>query len=70
MAEYRPSFSVPAAWIAIDMPDGTVEYYQLDEDGCLVLTNGLPIPHHIEKKRDYIRQQTTQYQLSSDEIAI
>ena len=70
MAEYRPLFSVPAAWITIDTSDETVEYYQLDEDGCLVLTNGIPIPHHVEKRCDNARQLDTHNQLTSDEIAI
>ena len=48
MAEYRPSFSVPAVWIAVDQADGTVAYYELDGDGCLVLTDGIPKPHHVE----------------------
>lgn len=49
MENFRPSFHVPAVWLTVDRPDGTVEYYELDKEGNLVLTNGLLIPHHIEK---------------------
>lgn len=70
MAEYRPSFHIAAAWIAIDTSDGTVEYYQLDEDGCLVLTDGIPVPHHTEKQCARTRQHNDQKHFTSDEIAI
>lgn len=49
MENFRPSFHVPAVWLTVDRPDGTVEYYQLDEEGNLVLNDGILAPHHIEK---------------------
>lgn len=47
MSEYRPSFFVPAAWIMVETPNGTVEYFKLDEDGNLILSNGELVPHHV-----------------------
>lgn len=54
MENFRPSFHVPAVWLTVDRPDGTVDYYQLDKEGNLILTNGLLIPHHTEKSNNTV----------------
>ena len=50
MSLIRPAFHVSAAWLTVDRPDGTVDYFELDEEGELVLHGGNLIPHHTEKK--------------------
>ena len=48
MQNCRPSFRVPAAWLTVVQSDGAVAYFELDEMGDLVLTNGVVVPHHID----------------------
>lgn len=53
--QIRPAFHVPAVWLTVDRSDGTVDYFELDDEGNLVLTpDGQLIPHHTEKKQTYI----------------
>lgn len=54
----RPVFRVPALWLTVDRPDGTVDYFLLNQDGNLVLTNGEVLPHHTEKPRQFNRYKT------------
>ena len=48
MQNCRPSFRIPAAWLTVVQSDGAVAYFELDEMGDLVLTNGVVVPHHID----------------------
>jgi hypothetical protein len=47
MFAYPPTDRAAAAWITVEKPDGTIEYYELDAQGGLVLTNGRVVPHHV-----------------------
>ena len=48
-AQIRPAFHVPAVWLT-----GTVDYFELDNEGNLVFTtDGKLVPHHTETKRSY-----------------
>ena len=50
--QIRPAFHVPAVWLTVDRSDGTVDYFELDDEGNLVFTSdGQLIPHHTEIKR-------------------
>ncbi|KAK8854121.1 hypothetical protein M9Y10_016671 [Tritrichomonas musculus] len=50
--QIRPAFHVPAVWLTVDRSDGTVDYFELDDEGNLVFTSdGRLIPHHTETKQ-------------------
>lgn len=40
-------YRVPASWITVQQPNGTVEYYELDHQGDLICTNGRLVPYCI-----------------------
>ena len=46
MESHRSTFHVQAIWLTVEQPDGAVDYYALDEEGALILTDGKLIPHH------------------------
>ena len=50
--QIRPAFHVPAVWLTVDRSDGTVDYFELDNEGNLVFTaDGQLKPHHTETKQ-------------------
>ena len=44
MSEGRPNYHIPASWLTVKRPNGTVDFYRLSEDGSLVLINGQIAP--------------------------
>jgi hypothetical protein len=47
MLDDIPTNRVAAAWVTVQKPNGTIEYYELDARGGLVLTDGHVVPHHV-----------------------
>jgi hypothetical protein len=52
MESSRTHYHIPASWITVQRPNGTIEYYGLNPSGGLILTNGRPIPHHVSWAQD------------------
>ena len=47
MVKFSEGYHIRSKWLTIELDNGIIIFFQLDNDGNLILQNRELIPHHI-----------------------